>query len=44
MSIDPKEFRAALGSFATGVTIVTTHSKGGITEKDFSLASEVDAI
>ena len=29
MSIDPKEFRAALGSFATGVTIVTTHSKNG---------------
>lgn len=29
MSIDPKQFRAALGSFATGVTIVTTHSKAG---------------
>lgn len=29
MPIDPKEFRAALGSFATGVTIVTTHSASG---------------
>jgi 3-hydroxy-9,10-secoandrosta-1,3,5(10)-triene-9,17-dione monooxygenase reductase component len=29
MPIDPKQFRAALGSFATGVTIVTTHSKNG---------------
>jgi len=29
MSIDPKQFRAALGSFATGVTIVTTHSNEG---------------
>ena len=29
MPIDPKQFRAALGSFATGVTIVTTHSKDG---------------
>lgn len=29
MPIDPKEFRAALGSFATGVTIVTTQGPTG---------------
>lgn len=30
MSIDPRSFRTALGSFATGVTIVTTHSAEGL--------------
>jgi flavin reductase (DIM6/NTAB) family NADH-FMN oxidoreductase RutF len=29
MSIDPRDFRNALGTFATGVTIVTTMSKEG---------------
>jgi len=29
MTIDPREFRNALGTFATGVTIVTTQDKAG---------------
>lgn len=29
MTIDPREFRNALGTFATGVTIVTTHDRAG---------------
>jgi flavin-dependent trigonelline monooxygenase, reductase component len=29
MAFDPKEYRSALGSFATGVTVVTTTDKDG---------------
>jgi flavin reductase (DIM6/NTAB) family NADH-FMN oxidoreductase RutF len=29
MSIEPREFRRALGSFATGVTVVTSRGAGG---------------
>lgn len=42
MTIDPKQFRAALGSFATGVTIVTTHHAGediGVTANSFNSVS-----
>lgn len=42
MSVDPDTFRAALGRFATGVTIVTTHENGidyGMTVSAFSSVS-----
>lgn len=43
MSLDPKEFRKALGHFATGVTIVTTLTssgeKQGITANSFNSVS-----
>jgi 3-hydroxy-9,10-secoandrosta-1,3,5(10)-triene-9,17-dione monooxygenase reductase component len=43
MAIDPKEFRNALGSFATGVTIITTHSElqgdAGVTANSFNSVS-----
>lgn len=43
MSVDPREFRNALGNFATGVTIVTTMSEDrepvGLTANSFSSVS-----
>ena len=43
MTVDPREFRSALGSFATGVTIVTTMSEDGepvgLTANSFSSVS-----
>lgn len=43
MALDPREFRNALGSFATGVTIVTTMSDDGepvgLTANSFSSVS-----
>lgn len=43
MSVDPREFRNALGNFATGVTIVTTMSEEGepigLTANSFSSVS-----
>jgi len=43
VSIDPREFRQALGSFATGITVVTTasHEAGmiGITANSFNSVS-----
>lgn len=43
MAIDPKEFRNAMGTFATGVTIVTTMSEDGqpigLTANSFSSVS-----
>lgn len=42
-AVDPKEFRAALGSFATGVTIVTTATEDqmpvGVTASSFNSVS-----
>ena len=41
-SIDPRQLRRALGSFATGVTIVTTHVSGqdiGLTANSFNSVS-----
>ena len=43
MSIDPREFRKALGCFATGITVVTTVSRDagmvGITANSFNSVS-----
>ena len=43
MSVDPREFRRALGSFATGITVVTTASMEsgmvGITANSFNSVS-----
>ena len=42
MSIDPREFRQALGCFATGITVVTTASREAGHELTFLWADEDD--